>query len=113
AVAEAPVPKVTVVLRKGYGAGYYVMNGRAYEPDYIVGWPTAEISVMGPEGAVNIIFRKQIEAAGDQEAQDALRNQMVQTVREQISPYVAAGGGCVEGLIRPQDTGRISVRGRE
>jgi voltage-gated potassium channel len=62
AVAEATVPKVTVVMRKGYGAGYYVMNGRAYEPDLIVGWPTAEISVMGPEGAVNIIFRKQIEA---------------------------------------------------
>jgi acetyl-CoA carboxylase carboxyltransferase component len=68
AVAEATVPKVTVVIRKGYGAGYYVMNGRAYEPDLIVGWPTAEISVMGPEGAVNIIFRKQIEAAGDKEA---------------------------------------------
>ena len=51
AVAEATVPKVTVVLRKGYGAGYYVMNGRAYEPDAIVAWPTAEISVMGPEGS--------------------------------------------------------------
>src|SRR5262245_3907712 len=73
AVAEATVAKVTVVLRKGYGAGYYVMNGRAYEPDLIVAWPSAEISVMGPEGAVNIIFRKQIEAAGDEEAQRALR----------------------------------------
>src|SRR5206468_1087822 len=56
AVAEATVPKITVVLRKGYGAGYYVMNGRAYETDLIVGWPTAEISVMGPEGAANSIF---------------------------------------------------------
>src|SRR5207245_941890 len=91
AVAEATVPKVTVVLRKGYGAGYYVMNGRAYEPDLIVGWPTAEISVMGPEGAVNIIFRKQIEAAGDPAARDELRNQLVEGVREQINAYIAAG----------------------
>ena len=67
AVAEATVPKLTVVMRKGYGAGYYVMNGRAYEPDLIVAWPTAEISVMGPEGAVNIIFRKQIEAMPEEE----------------------------------------------
>ncbi|HTE62826.1 MAG TPA: acyl-CoA carboxylase subunit beta, partial [Solirubrobacteraceae bacterium] len=65
AVAAATVPKITVVLRKAYGAGYYVMCGRAYEPDLIVAWPSAEISVMGPEGAVNIIFRKQIEAAED------------------------------------------------
>ena len=76
AVAEATVPKITVVMRKGYGAGYYVMNGRAYEPDLIVGWPTAEISVMGPEGAVNIIFRKQIEAMPEDE-QDEARNNMV------------------------------------
>jgi acetyl-CoA carboxylase carboxyltransferase component len=58
AVSRATVPKITVVIRKAYGAGYYVMNGRAYEPDLIVAWPSAEISVMGPEGAVNIIFRK-------------------------------------------------------
>ena len=68
---------------------------------------------MGPEGAVNIIFRKQIEAAGDQDAQDALRNQMINTVREQISPYVAAGWGFVDDLIEPQDTRRAIVRGLE
>ena len=68
AVSRATVPKVTVVIRKAYGAGYYVMNGRAYEPDLLVAWPGAEISVMGAEGAVNIIFRKQIEAAEDPEA---------------------------------------------
>src|SRR5436309_1558760 len=65
AVSRATVPKVTVVIRKAYGAGYYVMCGKAYEPDLIVAWPSAEISVMGLEGAVNIIFRKQIEAADD------------------------------------------------
>jgi acetyl-CoA carboxylase carboxyltransferase component len=113
AVSEATVPKVTVVLRKGYGAGYYVMNGRAYEPDYIVGWPTAEISVMGPEGAVNIIFRKQIEAAGDREAQDAMRSQLVDTVREQINAYIAAGWSFLDDLIEPQETRAAIVRGLE
>ena len=113
AVAEATVPKITVVTRKGYGAGYYVMNGRAFEPDLIVGWPTAEISVMGPEGAVNIIFRKQIEAAGDAEAQDAMRNQLIETVREQIGAYIAAGWSFVDDLIDPKDTRRVICRGLE
>jgi acetyl-CoA carboxylase carboxyltransferase component len=68
---------------------------------------------MGPEGAVNIIFRKQIEAAGDPDAQDAMRNQMINAVREQISPYVAAGWGFVDDLIEPQDTRRTIIRGLE
>jgi acetyl-CoA carboxylase carboxyltransferase component len=110
AVAEATVPKITVVLRKGYGAGYYVMNGRAYEPDVIVGWPTAEISVMGPEGAVNIIFRKQIEQAPEGE-QDAVRNELIETVREQIGPYIAAGWAFLDDLIDPADTRRVICRG--
>ncbi|HEX2266660.1 MAG TPA: carboxyl transferase domain-containing protein, partial [Actinomycetota bacterium] len=113
AVAEATVPKITVVTRKGYGAGYYVMCGRAYEPDLIVGWPTAEISVMGPEGAVNIIFRKQIEAAGDAEAQDAVRNQLVETVRQQIGAYIAAGWSFIDDLIDPADTRSTIARGLE
>jgi acetyl-CoA carboxylase carboxyltransferase component len=113
AVAEATVPKVTVVMRKGYGAGYYVMNGRAYEPDLIVGWPTAEISVMGPEGAVNIIFRKQIEAAGEKDAQDALRNQLVGTIREQINAYIAAGWSFLDDLIDPAETRSAIIRGLE
>ena len=107
AVAEATVPKVTIVLRKGYGAGYYVMNGRAYEPDWIAAWPTAEISVMGPEGAVNIIFRKQIEAMPEDQQNDA-RNNMVALIREQISPYVAAGWSFIDDLIDPADT-RLSI----
>jgi acetyl-CoA carboxylase carboxyltransferase component len=113
AVAEATVPKVTVVLRKGYGAGYYVMNGRAYEPDLIVGWPTAEISVMGPEGAVNIIFRKQIESAGDEASQTAVRNQLVATVRDQINAYIAAGWSFLDDLIDPAETRATIVRGLE
>jgi acetyl-CoA carboxylase carboxyltransferase component len=113
AVAEATVPKVTVVIRKGYGAGYYVMNGRAYEPDLIVGWPTAEISVMGPEGAVNIIFRKQIEAAGDPDAQGVLRNQLVGSLREQINAYIAAGWSFLDDLIDPAETRSSIIRGLE
>ena len=68
AVSRATVPKVTVVVRKAYGAGYYVMCGKAYEPDLIVAWPSAEISVMGAEGAVNIIGRSEIEASDDPDA---------------------------------------------
>lgn len=112
AVAEATVPKITVVVRKGYGAGYYVMNGRAYEPDLIVAWPTAEISVMGPEGAVNIIFRKQIEAAPPDE-QEEMRNSLIGTVREQISSYIAAGWSFVDDLIDPADTRSVIIRGLE
>jgi acetyl-CoA carboxylase carboxyltransferase component len=112
AVSEATVPKITVVMRKGYGAGYYVMNGRAFEPDVIFAWPTAEISVMGPEGAVNIIFRKQIESLPAEE-QDAARNNMVSVIREQISPYVAAGWSFVDDLIDPADTRSAIARGLE
>jgi acetyl-CoA carboxylase carboxyltransferase component len=110
AVSEATVPKVTVVMRKGYGAGYYVMNGRAYEPDLIVGWPTAEISVMGPEGAVNIIGRSILEKIPEAE-RDAKRNEMIEAVRAQIGPYVAAGWSFVDDLIDPADTRRIIAEG--
>ena len=112
AVAEATVPKITVVMRKGYGAGYYVMNGRAYEPDLIVAWPTAEISVMGPEGAVNIIFRKQIEALPEED-QAAARNNMVAMIREQISPEIAAGWSFIDDLIDPAETRAIVCRALE
>jgi acetyl-CoA carboxylase carboxyltransferase component len=101
AVSRATVPKVTVVIRKAYGAGYYVMCGKAYEPDLIVAWPSAEISVMGPEGAVNIIFRKQIEAAEDP---DAARAEMIEGIRKTIDPYVAAGNALIDDIIDPRET---------
>src|SRR5438874_2381346 len=88
AIANATVPKVTVVLRKAYGAGYFVMNGRAYEPDLIVAWPSAEISVMGAEGAVEIIFRKQVQEADDP---DAKRAELIENFRKIIEVDVAAG----------------------
>ena len=110
AVSRATVPKVTVVIRKAYGAGYYVMNGRAYEPDLLVAWPGAEISVMGAEGAVNIIFRKQIEAAEDPEA---TRKEMVDNFKAIIDPYIAAGNDMVDDIIDPRETRPRIIRGLE
>jgi acetyl-CoA carboxylase carboxyltransferase component len=104
AVSEATVPKVTVVLRKAYGAGYYVMCGRGYQPDTIVAWPGAEISVMGPEGAVDIIFTKQIAAAEDPIAE---RAKLVETVRQSIDPYVAASWAMVDDIIDPAETREV------
>jgi acetyl-CoA carboxylase carboxyltransferase component len=110
AVSRATVPKITVVVRKAYCAGYYVMNGKAYEPDLIVAWPTAEISVMGPEGAVNIIGRSAIEASDDP---DATREQMLAEVKKSIDPYVAAKNDLVDDIIDPRETRPTIVRGLE
>jgi acetyl-CoA carboxylase carboxyltransferase component len=101
AVSRATVPKVTVVIRKAYGAGYYVMNGKAYEPDQIYAWPSAEISVMGAEGAVNIIGRSAIEASDDPEA---TREAMLEAVRKQIDVYIAAGNAMIDDVIDPRET---------
>jgi acetyl-CoA carboxylase carboxyltransferase component len=106
AVSRATVPKITVVVRKAYGAGYYVMCGKAYEPDLIVAWPSAEISVMGPEGAVNIIFRKQIEAAEDP---DATRAEMIAGIRKTIDPYIAAGNALIDDVIDPRETRPVVI----
>jgi acetyl-CoA carboxylase carboxyltransferase component len=108
AVSRATVPKVTVVVRKAYGAGYYVMNGKAYEPDLVVAWPTAEISVMGPEGAVNIIGRSTIEASDDPEK---TRAEMVARVKETIDPYIAAKNDLVDDIIDPRETRPTVIRG--
>src|SRR5205807_1574605 len=80
AVSSATVPKLTIVLRKGYGAGYYVMNGRAYEPDLLVAWPGAEISVMGAEGMVAIAANKQLLQSSEPEA---LKKQLADAIRPQ------------------------------
>ncbi len=101
AVANATVPKVTVITRKAYGAGYYVMNGRAYEPDLIVAWPSAEISVMGAEGAVEIVMRKQVEEAEDPEAKKA---ELIEAYRKIIDVYIAAGNDMIDDVIDPRET---------
>ncbi len=110
AVSRATVPKVTVVLRKAYGAGYYVMCGKAYEPDLIVAWPSAEISVMGAEGAVNIIFRRQVEEADDPEAK---RGELVAGIRSTIDPYIAAGNALIDDVIDPRETRPTVIRAFE
>ncbi|HLM30246.1 MAG TPA: acyl-CoA carboxylase subunit beta [Solirubrobacterales bacterium] len=108
AVSRATVPKITVVIRKAYGAGYYVMNGKAYEPDLIAAWPSAEISVMGAEGAVNIIGRSAIEASDDP---DATRDAMLEAVREQIDVYIAAKNAMIDDVIDPRETRPTIIRG--
>ncbi|HSO97833.1 MAG TPA: acyl-CoA carboxylase subunit beta [Solirubrobacteraceae bacterium] len=110
ATANATVPKVTVITRKAYGAGYYVMCGRAYEPDLIVAWPSAEISVMGAEGAVEIIFRKQYEAA---EHPQAKKRELIENFRKIIDVYVAAGNDMVDDVIDPRETRATICRALE
>jgi len=101
AVSSATVPKLTVVLRKAYGAGYYVMNGRAYEPDLLVAWPGAEISVMGAEGLVAIAANKLIAQAEDPEA---LKKQLADAVRPHIDILRTAALGFVDDVIDPRET---------
>jgi acetyl-CoA carboxylase carboxyltransferase component len=110
AVAAATVPKITVVLRKAYGAGYYVMCGRAYEPDLIVAWPTAEISVMGAEGAVEIVFRKQVEASADPEA---TRRELIAGYRDIIDVSIAARNALIDDVIDPRETRPVIIRALE
>src|SRR6201996_2534649 len=105
ATSNATVPKITVVLRKAYGAGYYVMCGRAFEPDLIVAWPSAEISVMGAEGAVEIIFRKQVQEAEDPAAK---RRELIEQFRSIIDVYIAAGHDMVDDVIDPRET-RVTI----
>jgi acetyl-CoA carboxylase carboxyltransferase component len=110
AVANATVPKVTVVLRKAYGAGYYVMNGRAYEPDLIVAWPSAEISVMGAEGAVEIVMRRQVEEADDPAAMKA---QLIEEYRKIIDVYRAASNFMIDDVIDPRETRPVVIKALE
>ncbi len=110
AVASATVPKITVIVRKAYGAGYYVMNGRAYEPDLIVAWPSAEISVMGAEGAVEIVMRRPVEEADDPAAK---RAELVAAYQGLIDVYVAARNGMIDDVIDPRETRPTIIRALE
>jgi propionyl-CoA carboxylase beta chain len=108
AFAEATVPKVTVITRKAYGGAYDVMSSKHIRGDLNFAWPTAEIAVMGVEGAVNIVFKDRIAAAADP---DAERARLVGEYEERFAnPYVAAGRGYVDEVIRPSET-RARVAG--
>ncbi|MDQ2179502.1 methylmalonyl-CoA carboxyltransferase [Marinifilum breve] len=102
AYSEATVPKITVIIRKAYGGGYIAMNSRHMKADFMFAWPTAEIAVMGPEGAANIIFRKEIMNAEDPEA---MRKEKVAEYKEKFAnPYVAAAKGYIDTVIEPEET---------
>ena len=102
AYAEATVPKVTVITRKAYGGAYCVMSSKHIRTDANFAWPTAEIAVMGPEGAVNILYKRELEAAADPAA---LRAERVAEFREKFAnPYIAAERGFVDEVIRPRQT---------
>jgi len=102
AYAEATVPKLTVITRKAYGGAYDVMSSKHIRGDYNVAWPSAEIAVMGPEGAVNIVYREEIESAKDPEAR---RKELVAGYVERFAnPYVAAAHGYLDDVIEPHET---------
>jgi len=102
AYSASTVPKVTVILHKGYGGAYLAMCGKDLGADRVFAWPTAEIAVMGAEGAAEIVFRKEIQEAQDQEAR---RKELIERYREAFSnPYVAAGRRLVDAIIEPSMT---------
>ena len=103
AYAEATVPKITVITRKAYGGAYCVMGSKHMRTDVNLAWPTAEIAVMGPEGAVNIVYRRELAAANGE--QDAVRRQKIEEFRERFAnPFVAAERGYIDDVIEPRET---------
>jgi acetyl-CoA carboxylase carboxyltransferase component len=111
AYSEATVAKISVILRKAYGGSYIAMSSRCLGGDLALAWPSAEIAVMGPDGAANIVYRKEIEAAEDPNAERASR---IQYYRDKYStPYIAAARGWVDDVIDPRETRAYLLRGLE
>lgn len=107
AYSEATVPKITVILRKAYGGGYIAMNSRHLRADFVFAWPQAEIAVMGPEGAANVIFRKEIMEA---ENPEEMRQLKIQEYKDKFAnPYVAAAKGYIDAVIEPSETRKCLV----
>ena len=108
AYCEATVPRVQIITRKGYGGAYVVMNSKSIGADIAFAWPSAEIAVMGADGAVNIIFRREIETAGDPAQR---QTELVDEYEERFAnPYQAAERGYVDDVIDPRDTRRMLAR---
>jgi acetyl-CoA carboxylase carboxyltransferase component len=102
AYSEATVPKITVITRKAYGGGYIAMCSSHLRADFVFAWPTAEIAVMGPEGAANIIFRNEIKGA---ENPEEMRKAKVKEYKDKFAnPYVAAAYGYIDAVIEPEET---------
>jgi acetyl-CoA carboxylase carboxyltransferase component len=109
AYCEATVPKLTVTTRKSYGGAYCVMSSKHIRGDLNLAWPTAEIAVMGPDGAVNIIFRRELNEAADPIARKA---ELVEEYRRKFaSPYIAAARGFIDDIIEPRDTRARLING--
>jgi propionyl-CoA carboxylase beta chain len=105
AYAEATVPKLTLITRKAYGGAYDVMGSKHLRADFNFAWPTAEVAVMGPEGAVNIVFRKELAEADDPAAR---REELIADYKARFAnPYSAAERGYVDDVIQPRDTRRV------
>jgi propionyl-CoA carboxylase beta chain len=116
AFAEATVPKITVITRKAYGGAYCVMASKHIRADVNYAWPTAEIAVMGAEGAASIVYRRELDAAAKQgeEVAAKVRNEKVEEFRDRFAnPYVAAERGYVDSVIRPRDTRRKIIQALE
>jgi acetyl-CoA carboxylase carboxyltransferase component len=108
AFCEATVPKMTIITRKAYGGAYCVMNSRHIRADAVYAWPTAEIAVMGSQGAVNIIHKKEIDEASDPEAK---RAEMIRNFEEHFSnPFIAAQLGYVDLVIKPSESRKRLIR---
>jgi propionyl-CoA carboxylase beta chain len=111
AFCEATVPKLTVITRKAYGGAYCVMSSKHIRGDANFAFPTAEIAVMGPDGAVNILYRRDMDAAADRAA---LKDDKVREYREKFAnPYAAAERGYVDEVIEPRDTRRRLIQSLE
>src|SRR5208337_3210590 len=109
AYAEATVPKVTVITRKAYGGAYDVMGSKHLGGDINLAWPTAQIAVMGAQGAVNILYRRDLAAASGPEEQAAIRAARATEYEDTLAnPYIAAERGYVDAVIRPAET-RLAV----
>jgi propionyl-CoA carboxylase beta chain len=111
AYSEATVPKLTVITRKSYGGAYIVMSSKHLGADYVYAWPTAEIAVMGPQGAINVIFRKDISSA---EQPETLRERLIQEYKDKFAnPKLPASLGYIDDIILPTETRPLLIRSLE
>jgi propionyl-CoA carboxylase beta chain len=112
AYAEATVPKITVITRKAYGGAYDVMGSKHLGGDLNLAWPTAQIAVMGAEGAVDILYRRDLAAIEDPEERAQVRTQKAAEYEDTLfNPYIAAERGYVDAVIRPAETRSQVIRG--
>ncbi|MCX8185122.1 MAG: acyl-CoA carboxylase subunit beta [Sulfolobales archaeon] len=114
AYSEATVPKLTIIVRKAYGGAYIAMGSKHLGADFVAAWPTAEIAVMGPEGAAEIIWRRELEAVKDPQERAKLLAKFTEEYRSKFAnPYVAASRGYVDSVIQPRNTRRVLTKALE